>query len=114
MYSDRVAEQINKKAAAAMERIVAGTKALAPRRVQPRGQHFVSKIDSQELETTTNKTAFVWYVRKPKYRLAHLLESDHKSRSGRVVSGFHFIQKTLDKELPVFETEVKEVLRNAD
>lgn len=114
MYSDRVAEQINAKAAAAMERIVAGTKALAPRRVQSRGQHFFMKIDSKELETPNNETAFVWYVQKPKYRLTHLLESDHKSRSGRVVSGFHFIQKTLDKELPAFEADVKEVLRNAD
>ena len=98
-----------------MQRIVKTTRATAPRRANSHGKpHFYSSIASKELATPTNESAFLWYVRKPNYRLTHLLESDHKSRSGRTVSGYHFVQRALDEELPAFEADVKEVLRNAD
>lgn len=115
LYSTHVAEQINAKASATMQRIVDTTRATAPRRASSHGKpHFYRSITSKELATPSNESAFLWYVRKPNFRLTHLLESDHKSRSGRTVSGYHFVQRALDEELPAFEADVKEVLRNAD
>lgn len=53
------------------------------------------------------------HLKKPYYRIGHLLEFDHASRNGgRTVSGFHFIQPIAEKVPEIFEEKFKHLMGN--
>lgn len=51
------------------------------------------------------------HLKKPMYRIGHLLEKEHASRNGgRTVSGSHFIEKTAQKYEKVYEEKMIDMI----
>lgn len=108
-YSDAVVEAVDAESAASVQRLVRATRATAPvgstRRV-----HFRSYISSRVLRRSPMGDTYVWYVRAPEYRLAHLLERDHatggRANRGRA-RGTHFIQTALEAEERAYVANVR-------
>ena len=118
-YGQDVAQKVEAAAAASMKRLVKATKAGAPRgsRLKTSSSemgrpHLYSSISSMKKKGPLNSSVFVWYVRKPNYRIVHLVENEHKSKAGRIIAGRHFIKKALEQEIPKFEQEVQDIVRN--
>lgn len=50
-------------------------------------------ISRKKLYENEHKLVEVWYVEKPHYRLAHLLNNGHRTKNGRFVAGDNHISK---------------------
>lgn len=53
-----------------------------------------------------------WYVKKPQYRLAHLLEYGHALRNGGRARAFPHIKKNEERAVQEFNELVEGVIRN--
>lgn len=120
-YSVSVAEALDAAAKEAMARLVRSTKALAPvgRRLTKRKfdegrPHLVESISSMRQKTAFGVSTFVWYVKAPNNRFAHIVERGHNpgSKQNSYVEGAHFLQKSLEEEVPRYENAVREVIVN--
>lgn len=105
-YHEEVNERVDLASEEAVERLVAITKRTAPKRTGAFRRHIAGKL----LKRTPNGSTFVWYVKKPSYRLTHLLVHGHDSKKGRV-PGNPFLHNALDTVLPDYEKAVKEAIK---
>lgn len=110
-YSQTIVEGIGKAAETTVAEMVKSTKQ-RPTSKLSRGK-YARSIASQEGLNTVTARSRIWYVKKPRYRLAHLLNNGHAVRGGGRVSGDKHITKATEKAIADFETRVREVVENA-
>ena len=105
-YHEKINEQVAFESEEAVERLVKITKRTAPTRMGVFRRHIAGKL----LKQSANGSTYIWYVKKPHYRLTHLLVHGHDSKRGRV-PGNPFLHKALDTVLPDYEKAVKEAIK---
>lgn len=74
---------------------------------------YVKAMDTKKTEDTPTSIEYVWYVKAPHHRLAHLLENGHASRSGGRVKAYPHIVFGETVANAYFEKKVGEVIANA-
>lgn len=110
-YSRTIVDGIEKAAEDTVKEMVNRTKR-RPTTKLSRGK-YARSIASQVGENTISARSRIWYVKKPRYRLAHLLNNGHAVRGGGRVSGDQHVTRATETALRDFETRVMEVVRNA-
>jgi len=94
-----------------MNKLVKETKRTAPVGVR-RAKHYRDSITSKKVDDTAHSVAHLWYVRKPEYRLSHLLEDGHATVNGGRTKAFKFIGNATDLIADDYLKAVEEVIRN--
>ena len=93
-----------------MSELVKSTKKDA--KVGRRKGKYKRSISSKILINKDNKFIKIWYVKKPEYRLAHLLNNGHASKKGTFVRGDNHISKNEEIAVKRFEKKVEEAIQN--
>lgn len=106
-YADGVDEGVDRVAAQAVEDLVQKTKATAPKRTGSYRKNIASQ-KSQDVKGAK----YIWYVKKPDYRLTHLLVHGHATRNGGRTKKNPFLQNALKSVLSDFEKNLQEVVKN--
>ena len=109
LYGAEVTKRVNQAGEEAMKRLVSITKATAP--IGKRSKHYRSRITSSERTSATGSKRYIWHVKKPDYRLTHLLVRSHATRDGGRTRANPFLQNALDQVLPEYENNVKEAVK---
>lgn len=110
LYSNDVIDGIKREAKKSMSRLVKETKATAP--VGKRKKHYRDNITSSKTSESPLNVEYTWYVKGSDYRLSHLLEHGHQTRSGGRVAGTGFIGKASESVIEDYEKAVEEVIKN--
>lgn len=109
-YTEEIADAVKAAATETMEELVKATKADAPKRTGA----FRKAIKSEVTHESKWDRRLSWYVKKPKYRITHLLEKDHDNRTRTgTVEGHPFFQENYARAEDAFERKVKEAIENA-
>lgn len=108
LYAQDVEKAVDAAGERATQKLVRLTKATAPK--GKRGQ-FRRKITWTAQRGRLGTRTFVWHVKAPDYRLAHLIVHGHATKDGGRTDGNPFLQNALDQVLPEYEREVEEALR---
>lgn len=111
LYSKDLTERINVKGLESVKKLVAQTKANAPR--GRRGKHYYRSISYDKAKRrTTGSNIYTWYVKDPEYRLTHLLVHGHQTRNGGRTKANPFLQNALNEVLPEYEKKIEEAIKN--
>lgn len=110
-YSRTIVDGVEKAAEKTVDEMVARTKQ-RPTTKLSRGKYARSIASEVGLNTISARSR-IWYVKKPRYRLAHLLNNGHAVRGGGRVSGDKHVTKATEKAITDFETRIREVVENA-
>lgn len=108
-YHKSVNEKIRESAKKVMRQMVKETK--AQRFKQDTGA-YRKAISSRPTTRTPSELVMTWYVKAPHYRLSHLLEFGHATRSGGRTIAYGFIGKAEKKAVKQFQKEVEEAIKN--
>lgn len=108
-YSREVTERINDAGKQSMRKIVRLSKANAP--VGARGA-FKRNIAMAEVPDQRGAKRYVWHVKSPEYRLAHLLAHGHATKDGGRTRADPFLRNAVNAVLPEYEAAVEEAVRN--
>ena len=110
IYSEGVTERVNNAASEAIKKLVKRTRQTAPKGKR-KARNFAKSIASQTT-TSPRGNKYTWYVKAPNHRLTHLLVHGHATRDGGRTKADPFLRNALDEELPEFERQVEEAVRN--
>lgn len=111
LYHDDIMAGVRKETKKSMAKLVKETKRTAPVGVR-RTKHYKNFITSKEIDDTAHSYARLWYVRKPEYRLSHLLEDGHATMNGGRTRAFKFIGNATDLISEEYLKAVEEVIKN--
>lgn len=111
IYHEGVNEKLREVTRRNMADLVRKTRATAPEGKRGLFRKAIAG-DFRGLARGNRKVSAVWYVRKPHYRLTHLLVQSHPTPHGKPTKANPFLQNALDEVLPNYENEIKEVLQN--
>lgn len=110
-YSYKIGVGVGFAAEKAAKRLVDATKQDAP--VGRRKKHYKSYIAAKK---ATEGRSWIWLVRKPEYRLTHLLVHGHDIKRGGAIlghaTGNDFLSRNVEKVAEEFEKDVKEAIEN--
>lgn len=107
-YHQDLVERLDEAGEAAMKKMVKLTKASAPVLTGSFKRNIAYK---KVTEDWTKPSKFVWHVKAPDYRIAHLVVHGHDTGHGRV-AGNDFLANAKDSVLPEYERAVEEAIRN--
>lgn len=110
-FESNVREGVKKAVDETMDEMVRETKANAQAR--PGSGRYKRKISATVGENTLMKYSKVWHVKKPDYRLAHLLDKGHKLRNGRRYEGNQHVTNAEHRAVETFQRKLEEVIRDA-
>lgn len=108
LYSKEVTENVNDCGQDAIKRLVAITKTTAP--TGKRGK-FKRAITFTEQKAGNGAKLFIWHVKAPEHRLAHLLVNGHATKDGGRTKANPFLADALAQVLPDYEKEVEEACK---
>lgn len=105
-YNKEKTEEIKRCTEEEMERLVVNTKNEA----NVLTGKYRDSIASKVLEEKPTKKIMVWYVKDPKYRLSHLLNDGHRTKSGGRTKGNNFISKNANEVIDNYVERVERIL----
>jgi hypothetical protein len=108
LYHDDVIEKVNAAGEQAAKDLVQRTKATAPKRTGT----FKTNIAWKAVDDGHGGKRYVWHVKAPDHRIAHLVVHGHATRTGGRARGNPFLANALDSVLPEYERAVEEAIRN--
>ena len=110
-YSRTITEGIEKAAEETVKEMVKRTKQRPTRRTST--GKYARAIASQVGENTISAKSRIWYVKSPRYRIAHLINNGHSLRNGRRYTGDKHVTNAAEQAMTDFENRVREVIANA-
>lgn len=111
VYHEDVNEKLREVTRKSMADLVRKTRATAPEGKRGLFRKAIAG-DFRGLKRGSRHVSAMWYVRKPHYRLTHLLVKSHPTKNGGSTKANPFLENALGEVLPEYEREIKEVLKN--
>jgi hypothetical protein len=111
IYHEDVNEKLREVTRKSMADLVRKTRATAPTGKRGLFRKAIAG-DFRGLKRGSRKVSATWYVKKPHYRLTHLIVKGHATKNGDRTKADPFLSNALDEVLPEYENEIKEVLAN--
>lgn len=108
-YSERVKERVNTAGRTSAKKLHRLTKATAPVASHSYQKHIAI---AEETSAATGMKKFIWHVKKPDYRLTHLLVYGHVTKNGGRTKANPFLRNALDQVLPEYERAVEEAVKD--
>ena len=106
-YHEGIIPKVNLCSEKAIKDLVKKTKATAP----VVSGDFRKNIASKQGERKRfGERSFIWYVKKPFYRLTHLLVHGHETVNGGRTKPNPFLEDALNEMLPEYEKAVEEAI----
>ena len=109
IYHKNITDGVNNVGRESMQKMAKLSKANAP--TGKRGK-FKKAIAMKEEDAGRGGKKFIWYVRPPEYRLAHLPAKGHATKDGGRTKADPFLKNAVDAVLPEYEQKVEEVVQN--
>lgn len=114
-YTTDVTKSIKKETAESANKLKKLTKSDAPRSKKNKA-HYVDSITIKKIYESEFDATWIWYVKKPNYRLSHLLENGHKIvrvKNGKsYTTAYHFIANSRSVMEKEFVKNVERILKN--
>lgn len=107
IYHREVTEQVDAAGESVIKALVKQTRATAPVRTGS----FRKNITWTALPSGLNGKRYVWHVKPPDHRIAHLVVHGHAKQDGGRVPGNPFLQNALNTVLPEYERTIEEALK---
>lgn len=108
-FEKNVREGVKKAVDETMDEMIRETRGTA----QVRTGRYKRKISAAVSENTLVTYSKVWHVKKPDYRLAHLLDKGHTLRNGRRYEGNQHVTAAEHRAVETFQRKLEEVIRDA-
>ncbi len=108
-FEKNVREGVKRAVDETMDEMVKDTKSTA----QSRTGRYKRKISATVGENTLMTYSKVWHVKKPDYRLAHLLDKGHTLRNGGRYGGNQHVASAEHRAVENFQRKIEEVIRDA-
>lgn len=108
-FEKNVREGVKRAVDETMDEMVKDTKSTA----QSRTGRYKRKISATVGENTLMTYSKVWHVKKPDYRLAHLLDKGHALRNGGRYGGNQHVASAEHRAVENFQRKIEEVIRDA-
>lgn len=109
IYSSEITARIDAAGEESMEKIVRLSKANAPTGRRGKFKRFITM---SAIKNTDGTTRYVWHVKSPEYRLAHLLANGHATLDGGRTKADPFLKNAVDAVLPEYQAAVEEAIRS--
>lgn len=109
-YSKDVTKSVKNVVTEVTDNLVKRTKNDA--KVGRRKGKYKKSISSKVLYKDDNKLVKVWYVKKPEYRLAHLLNNGHKAKNGKFIPGDNHITKNEKIAIKELEEGIERAIKD--
>lgn len=111
IYHEDVEERLRDATRKSMGDLVKKTRATAPKGKSGRFSKSIAG-DFRGLKKGNRNIKATWYVKKPHYRLTHLLVHGHATKDGGRTRANPFLENALNEVLPEFEKAVEEAIKN--
>lgn len=109
IYSSEITARIDAAGEESMEKIVRLSKANAPTGRRGKFKRFITM---SAIKTTDGTTRYIWHVKSPEHRLAHLLANGHATLDGGRTKADPFLKNAVDAVLPEYQAAVEEAIRS--
>lgn len=109
IYSSEITVRIDAAGEESMEKIVRLSRANAPTGRRGKFKRFITM---SAIKTTDGTTRYVWHVKSPEHRLAHLLANGHATPDGGRTKADPFLKNAVDAVLPEYQAAVEEAIRS--
>ena len=108
-YHEKVDVDVYRAGSKAIKELEARTVDTAPIGNRAR---FREHIASRSSKDRLHRSEHLWYVKKPEYRLTHLLVHGHRiANTGRKTKPHPFLANALNKVLKKYEKDVEEAVK---
>ena len=110
LYSKAILDGVAEAAKTAVDEMVQSTKQRPTKDYRATGKYARCHA-SQVGENSLTAKSRIWYVKDPQFRLTHLLNNGHRTRSGGHVSGDNHVTNAAEQAMSRFEELVRGVIQ---
>ena len=110
LYSKAILDGVDEAAKTAVDEMVQSTKQRPTKDYRATGKYARCHA-SQVGENSLTAKSRIWYVKDPQFRLTHLLNNGHRTRSGGHVSGDNHVTNAAEQAMSRFEELVRGVIQ---